>query len=459
MKIKHITIKNNPILWNLDLDFLKKDWSISDTILFVGENWSWKSTLLNIIYTFCNFYDPKLYENESRTFVIDMNHWEFWNWEYSFLFDKNFHNREYAQGIWLSNVNVSKDSQNISVSNFISSGITKKVLKWVFTDVSINFNTKEIKSITNLDTDESVETSIRSWSETAQNIKQLFVDIMNKDWLDLTTRVEENVWVAPPREVYHIRLDRFKKAFNYMFTDEWLEFSWSDWLNPVFKKNWWQNILIDNLSSWEKQIAYRWWFLLKDRNSLSDAIILIDEPEISMHPLWQEKILDFYKNLFKIDDQNIISQIFVTTHSPYILWSMDYENDKIFTFPWWIETRNIRKYLWKRPSLAFLNYKIFNIPTTDLFIELYWYIQEQKNLRSLKYMDEQLRQWGFDQNKKWIEYNRDTGWPEEKDYTIFTFIRNSIHHPENPYWNGEYTKQELKESIEDLIRLIDQYHI
>ena len=459
MKIKKITIKNNPILWNIDLDFQKRDWTISNTILFVWENWSWKSTLLNIIYDFCNLENPKLAKDESRGFLVEMNHEEYWAWDYVFIFDKNYNSRQYKDS-WMNNVSITYWSKNINTAAFILwNDSSKKALKWVFSDVSINFNTEEIKSITNLNTDEIVDKSLKSSSKTAQDIKQLFVDIMDRDWIDLTKRVDENDWIAPPKGIKHIRLDRFKNAFNYMFKDENLEFSWQDWLTPTFKKKWWEDIWIDKLSSWEKQIAYRWWFLLKDRNSLGDSIILIDEPEISMHPLWQEKILNFYKNLFRYDDQSIISQMFVTTHSPYVLWSMDYKNDKIFTFPWGTEVSNIKKYLWRKPSLALLNYKIFNIPTTDLFIELYWYIQEQKNLLSLKDMDEQLKQWWFDQNNKWIQYNKNIKWPEEKNYTIFTFIRNSIHHPENPYWNREYTKQELKESIENLIKLIDIYHI
>jgi hypothetical protein len=237
-----------------------------------------------------------------------------------------------------------------------------------------------------------------------------------------------------------------------------LEYVYCEWLNPSFKK-WWTLIWIDNLSSWEKQIAYRWGFLLKDKNSLNESIILIDEPEISMHPVWQEKILDFHKNLFRNETWTLNSQIFLATHSPYVLWSMDYINDKIFTFPWWIESNNIRKYLWEKPSLALLNYKIFNITTTDLFIELYWYIQESLNLWSLNSMDEKFKEWWYRQDYIWKKYNSETDWPEDINYTIFTYIRNCIHHPENPYENRNFTKQELKESIENMINLIETYNI
>lgn len=73
IKIKKIKIENNPILWNLDLDFTKDDGSIYDTILFVGENGSGKSTLMDILYQFTRFEEQKLAENERRELVIDLS--------------------------------------------------------------------------------------------------------------------------------------------------------------------------------------------------------------------------------------------------------------------------------------------------------------------------------------------------------------------------------------------------
>ena len=46
-----------------------------------------------------------------------------------------------------------------------------------------------------------------------------------------------------------------------------------------------------------KQIVYRGCFLLKDVNSISGAFVFIDEPEISMHPNWQSRIMDYYKGI------------------------------------------------------------------------------------------------------------------------------------------------------------------
>lgn len=46
---------------------------------------------------------------------------------------------------------------------------------------------------------------------------------------------------------------------------------------------------------------------------------MIDEPELSMHPLWQKKILQYYKNLFTDDDSNQIVQLFFASHSEAVI--------------------------------------------------------------------------------------------------------------------------------------------
>lgn len=68
---------------------------------------------------------------------------------------------------------------------------------------------------------------------------------------------------------------------------------------------------IDDLSSGEKQLIYT---LIKVANSKREnQVILMDEPEISLHLSWQEKLLSSIKKI-RPD-----SQIIVVTHSPGIL--------------------------------------------------------------------------------------------------------------------------------------------
>ena len=69
--------------------------------------------------------------------------------------------------------------------------------------------------------------------------------------------------------------------------------------------------------------------MLKDVNALNGAFVFIDEPEISLHPTWQQKIMDYYKGIFTDNDGNQTSQIFAVTHSPFIIHNENRKDDKI----------------------------------------------------------------------------------------------------------------------------------
>jgi len=73
--------------------------------------------------------------------------------------------------------------------------------------------------------------------------------------------------------------------------------------------------LIDELSTGEKTLMSKVLYLyLKD---IKDKIILIDEPELSLHPSWQNKVLKIYEN-FALKNN---CQIIIATHSPHIIGS------------------------------------------------------------------------------------------------------------------------------------------
>ena len=75
---------------------------------------------------------------------------------------------------------------------------------------------------------------------------------------------------------------------------------------------------INELSSGEKQLFLRT-LAIKMLNP-ENSIILIDEPELSLHPKWQQRIVDVYR---KIGKNN---QVIIATHSPHILGSVKKEN-------------------------------------------------------------------------------------------------------------------------------------
>ena len=69
--------------------------------------------------------------------------------------------------------------------------------------------------------------------------------------------------------------------------------------------------------------------MLKDKEALNGALVFIDEPEISLHPVWQKKIMDYYKGIFTNTDGIQTSQIFAVTHSPFVIHNENRKNDKV----------------------------------------------------------------------------------------------------------------------------------
>ena len=72
---------------------------------------------------------------------------------------------------------------------------------------------------------------------------------------------------------------------------------------------------IDSLSTGEKTLMSKVLYLyFKD---IKNKIIFIDEPELSLHPAWQNRVLKLYENFAKENN----CQIIIATHSPHIIGS------------------------------------------------------------------------------------------------------------------------------------------
>jgi len=84
---------------------------------------------------------------------------------------------------------------------------------------------------------------------------------------------------------------------------------------PIFKNSLEKEFDINGLSSGEKQLFLR--ALSLKFLEVNNSIILIDEPEISLHPKWQSKIIKLYEN---IGENN---QLIIATHSPHIIGNIE----------------------------------------------------------------------------------------------------------------------------------------
>lgn len=137
------------------------------------------------------------------------------------------------------------------------------------------------------------------------------VDIGNSvttNLLDIGTDNEMDMLIRSPLSKYR---ERFVKQINLMLSDteKSLVIKKNKYYIHDYKTD--KKLKLNQLSSGERQLI----FILATAANLGDSpsVFLMDEPEISLHLGWQEKILDALRN---INDQ---MQIIVVTHSPAIV--------------------------------------------------------------------------------------------------------------------------------------------
>lgn len=123
-------------------------------------------------------------------------------------------------------------------------------------------------------------------------------------------------------ELYSSVKTRFESAINDLFSEGFKEINISDDLFFVstINKN---KIRVRDLSSGERQLVYT--LLKASVAAFTDSILLMDEPEISLHLSWQEKLIS------KIKYINPNGQIIIVTHSPAVVmngWMTSYVDIK-----------------------------------------------------------------------------------------------------------------------------------
>ena len=444
-RIKKVDFKNEPVLGNLSIDFTNSNGKIADTIIFAGENGAGKSTILEHLFLALSG-DPKCgnmsitIDNEGKEDLLN----------YEIRYENG------TEQTWVSDMNGFQAIVNASQYK------EKYHFSAIFSDVDINFHARDITSVTSMEIDEE-KASRRSNPDLATQIKQFIVDIDNADALEAKNSLEcakEKFQSDPSPELFtkiktNTRLGRFTKAFNNVFEN--LRYDHVE--NGNNKKNVFflkhnNQITIDALSSGEKQIVYRGCFLLKDVNALTGTFVFIDEPEISMHPRWQQKILPFYQNLYKDDEGKQTSQMFVATHSQYVLDAGLKSSDSIivrlFDHEGEVKYQKITvPYVLPIPTAAEINYFVFGILSNDYHIELYSYLQGKLNKKKILDCDaaiEASTQYASNISK----YYKKQVYGTTEYKTLPTYIRNCIDHPDN---GCSFTQEELKLSTELLIEL------
>jgi predicted ATP-dependent endonuclease of OLD family len=179
-------------------------------------------------------------------------------------------------------------------------------------------------------------------------------------------------------------------------------------------------------------LIYSYQLALQSKKQL---IVLIDEPELHMHPALQEKLIGFLLDISKN------AQVFISTHSALLIKQLSgNQNAKIMILQQQDKPIDMAERKLPYLSASETNYLAFGLATEEYHNELYEYLKSlhgedrnYKNFDKLYFIDEK----GESKNYPW------RGHPNE--VSLNTFVRNQIHHSGD---NGIPAKADLKASIE-----------
>ncbi len=121
--------------------------------------------------------------------------------------------------------------------------------------------------------------------------------------------------------------ENVQKILQNLFSDFEMQISFSGIgqnREVYFKNSEQKQIKIEELSSGEQELITKCFSL--HLAEIKDSIILVDEPEGSMHPNWQNRIVHLYQKL--ANENN--NQVFLATHSPHIISSVKKEQIRVF---------------------------------------------------------------------------------------------------------------------------------
>ena len=181
----------------------------------------------------------------------------------------------------------------------------------------------------------------------------------------------------------------------------------------------------------------------QNRNEeLSNSILLLDEPETHLHPQAQEDLL---RELIKITQNDRNNVTFFATHSNYMIDKNDLSRNYRITKP--NDSTEKDRLDKKTSTYASVTYEVFEIPSGDYHNQLYDSLREKYSSTEGKDLDEvNILEFdnGFFQQKKGLKPTYPCK-KRIKKVTLPTYIRNTIHYPENKDTNFE---KNLQESIE-----------
>jgi predicted ATP-binding protein involved in virulence len=311
MKIRKLHIKNYKVFNDLELDFTDANGKTLDKIVLAGVNGCGKTTILEIIYKLCNGTlrdDVKRLKNCSIEIEIELTE------------------REGEKAI--ISINEIAEKNNVFLTQQERVDYFKNLfVKGNFIEGLFDLNTKASK-LENIISALMIKLPNNAFNsglyylpfknEQRKNIYDLNVEIIHldadKDKMKslILKKIGDEVFKnedVTPRQTKEKAIKRITKALDGLTLTTKLVDLESEEL--IFESANGEKIKFEELSNGEQTLYFRAIYLstLNPQNS----IIMVDEPEESLHPTWQQKVMKLYQN---IGENN---QVIVATHSPHII--------------------------------------------------------------------------------------------------------------------------------------------
>lgn len=330
MRVRSIELVGHPGVGNLALSFTDSSGNVFPVVVLAGANGTGKTAVLEAIH---RAFEGRLAPNEKiGTVILSLN------------FDgDDLATISQIQGRGNVPTDGSVTDFTLKVDTNVTDTFLGHTLHWAdasgksmqhvivppqgwehvfasyYSEASINFEASPPKTVTGQSLDDGEPKATRSGNKLAQSISQLLVDVRSADSEDLAEWVEANPADVPPASIRDVRFSRFRTAFDYMFPTKRFKSVERSASGLVFSFIEHGRISsLNTLSTGEKQIVFRAGFLVRNLSTMKRSIVLVDEPELSLHPEWQSRIVQFYIHLLS-DPQGRHPQLFISTHSPFIV--------------------------------------------------------------------------------------------------------------------------------------------
>jgi predicted ATP-binding protein involved in virulence len=307
MKIRKLHIKNYKVFDDIELDFTDANGKTLDKIVLAGVNGCGKTTVLEIIR---KFFSRDLKIEDEQTSIV---------FEFEISTVENQRLRELLSPILIAINNSVNDipkyiDSNDSLKTFLDKLSNSKNLFLL----SFSSNPKPSDYSLLLYDNSFTPLFYLPVNDTSNKVGNLSIIHLDSDKDKMKTftlkKIRDEVFKnedIAPRQSKEKAIKRITKALEGLNLTTKLVDLESEEL--IFESPNGEKIKFEDLSSGEQNLYFRAIYLstINPQNS----IIMIDEPEDSLHPTWQQKVMQLYQN---IGENN---QVIVATHSPHIIGS------------------------------------------------------------------------------------------------------------------------------------------